>query len=939
MSNDTSYDLVFCHREKKYLQRVIEHLLEKKNRYEKRPKNIPLDEQLRKLGLPSRADFVSWGFDFGPIESGRFLTRRLGFIEGYGVTATAWANENSSNVHISGEDGELASLLRTFPELDISGSYSDEYSTGSIRGHEKIQEQSREEADAEEAEWGSDDYSEATKTLLNKTYHGPFSLKEARELIARGADLNASMNGTPFGGMLADPGWELYKAIPELLEKGMEMRSISHLHADLARILANKYADLDLAGLYHLDPSVAEILVTEAAKKGMPDGETLYLNLALGEIPDDLARVLVRFPGCLSLEIENLDIGLASILGAHPEKLALGLREMDVKTANILVKKAIEQKRKNLGLILRRLQELPLELAKALASFPGDLVLGINHEITVELASILATHLGRLEFSDFGSNSSQEIVELGEQAAEALGRHKGPLDLPLLRFLSVKEAVGLARNTYGLCLLDLGRWNKEADFYNKLVDAQGNSYCFKLDNQVLAALMQCPGEVMLGIDHLTPEQAEICASHAGVLWLPYLSRMEPEAAKLLAKKSGGLNLSGIKELPDEVCDIISSFKGSLALEGLEKVSLRGQRALKKLIDAPEPTAICAPHLFPPLANLSPMSQTPADALEEKNRLSALLKQQISAAQKGSVPVDAEIQPLEPSAAEIGTESRRTEAPQTEAVSREKLFDMERLREDLRKEIKAEVLREIRSEPKAGSSPIISSYSSSSAESPGTLRNFDTKNESSHRSRSSFRYSWLIFPMGLFLGWVLLKILPDLQLRSNPTSTTAISTTQAPPTPEPPKLGPTVATTPTAVIEPRPEEPSESKPTVHVVTQGDTYWSMVRRYYPESGDFNAEIERLREANPDLDERSLSIGTEVVIPPPQSAESSSSPQSPEERGAEDAERLTGETSEEAASDGLSQDGSNRRKSRLSKPMQMPAWAAPSANEQAYDDDKSF
>jgi len=273
------------------------------------------------------------------------------------------------------------------------------------------------------------------------------------------------------------------------------------------------------------------------------------------------------------------------------------------------------------------------------------------------------------------------------------------------------------------------------------------------------------------------------------------------------------------------------------------------------------------------------------------------------------------------------------------------LDYEKLRNDLRKEIKAEVLRELQIEPRTGSSENRSADKTPtrSGIAPTDVvvapKNPD-REFPPYRPRSVFRYSWLIFPVGLLIGWILLKLLPPTPY---PQAGSAAATTPGTPknqsvlVPETARMIPTPTPAPTSVVAPRPEETTPARPNLHVVSQGDTYWSLVRKYYPASTDFNYEIERLRKANPDLDERSLSIGTEVIIPPLEKSGERLAAESPEARGAEAAERLDQGETEEQEQDASNE--SNRRKSRLSKMMQMPAWSAPTANEQAYDDDKSF
>ncbi len=72
---------------------------------------------------------VSWGFEFDEInvdEDGEVS-----------VMVRAWANQNVSNVYISGKEGELADLLDKFPFLDISGHFEGEYGSGEIEGYDE----------------------------------------------------------------------------------------------------------------------------------------------------------------------------------------------------------------------------------------------------------------------------------------------------------------------------------------------------------------------------------------------------------------------------------------------------------------------------------------------------------------------------------------------------------------------------------------------------------------------------------------------------------------------------------------------------------------------------------------------------------------------------------------------------------------------------------
>ena len=60
----------------------------------------------------------TWRFDLDQIKK-----ESLG---GYSARISGWANENSFNYSITGEDGELGDLECKFPNIEIRGWYRDE---------------------------------------------------------------------------------------------------------------------------------------------------------------------------------------------------------------------------------------------------------------------------------------------------------------------------------------------------------------------------------------------------------------------------------------------------------------------------------------------------------------------------------------------------------------------------------------------------------------------------------------------------------------------------------------------------------------------------------------------------------------------------------------------------------------------------------------------
>lgn len=120
MSCDADFSIEARADKKAPLQKMLKYLKEKKERWDSwQASGKSSAELLKATGEKNFADVVSWGFQWGKIEKSD--------VGGYKVSGTAWANENSSNVHISGASGELASIAARFPEVEWEVEYSDEY--------------------------------------------------------------------------------------------------------------------------------------------------------------------------------------------------------------------------------------------------------------------------------------------------------------------------------------------------------------------------------------------------------------------------------------------------------------------------------------------------------------------------------------------------------------------------------------------------------------------------------------------------------------------------------------------------------------------------------------------------------------------------------------------------------------------------------------------
>jgi hypothetical protein len=129
MSNETDFVLQFKHPSREYLQKAQEYMEEKRKSWQAREKiGGSVKTLLEKIGVKRPNEVVSWGFGFGEIREDN---------EGFALHATARANQNIRNLHITGKDGELADVLSNFPQLKIHGVFKDKYGHGTVHQSEQ----------------------------------------------------------------------------------------------------------------------------------------------------------------------------------------------------------------------------------------------------------------------------------------------------------------------------------------------------------------------------------------------------------------------------------------------------------------------------------------------------------------------------------------------------------------------------------------------------------------------------------------------------------------------------------------------------------------------------------------------------------------------------------------------------------------------------------
>jgi len=121
MSNDASYDLRITHPRKDYLAKAKEYF---------------------STAFESHKD-DGFGFEIGPIRKVRLQTA-------YAMKMGIWGNE--FEMPISTDEGMLGDLLAKFPELDLQGTFMDDYGHGYMEGCWAITDEYYPESDEENEE-------------------------------------------------------------------------------------------------------------------------------------------------------------------------------------------------------------------------------------------------------------------------------------------------------------------------------------------------------------------------------------------------------------------------------------------------------------------------------------------------------------------------------------------------------------------------------------------------------------------------------------------------------------------------------------------------------------------------------------------------------------------------------------------------------------------
>jgi hypothetical protein len=160
--------------------------------------------------------------------------------------------------------------------------------------------------------------------------------------------------------------------------------------------------------------------------------------------------------------------------------------------------------------------------------------------------------------NDFLSNPEDVPLQFGceitEEAAKALSRYQGDLELDGLKELSTESAMGLV---------------KHGDLQDPDDGDEGQPSGFTLS--------------LNGLTELTEDVAEALSDYRSYLGLDGLDEISSVAAKALSKGEcmSGISLNGLRQISAEVAESLSKCDWTLQLDGLTEISEEVATALSK----------------------------------------------------------------------------------------------------------------------------------------------------------------------------------------------------------------------------------------------------------------------------------------------------------------------------------------------------------------------
>jgi serine/threonine protein kinase len=196
-------------------------------------------------------------------------------------------------------------------------------------------------------------------------------------------------------------------------------------------------------------------------------------------------------------------------------------------------------------------------------------------EITVALAERL---IGKEEAVTF-----TKVTSLEPEVAAVLSKHPGNLNLPAITHLAPEVARALVSKNENTWLGLNGLNEISPDLARELAAAK---CALRLDGvdtvtpEVAEILATHQGSLCLGLTSITPNVSEKLAMHEAWLNLNSLATMDVESAALLAKHKQWLSLDGLKSLTVEIAEALGHYDGDkLDLNGLETLELEVAKRL------------------------------------------------------------------------------------------------------------------------------------------------------------------------------------------------------------------------------------------------------------------------------------------------------------------------------------------------------------------------
>jgi hypothetical protein len=327
--------------------------------------------------------------------------------------------------------------------------------------------------------------------------------------------------------------------------------------------LQEKAGLVEYGYLRWIDVSEAESLICRLFNE---DRRGISLE-SIPEIEPAVLRVLAQLPRLRLNGLTTIPIEIAKILGRYSGELILdGLTELDSEIANEMCGN-VRPGRKMGGLSLDGLVNPSLALVSALIKRPSRYLslAGMTTLNDEKTASMLAKFSGELRISS--------VSEISSEAASVLAEYPGTLSLDGLTEICPEVARSLAKHK-GMTWLDSIESLDDASALElgQGVGQLGLNGLEEISTGVARGLSSLQGDLWLGnMLELDGESAQSLGSVKGCLALDGIIEISPDVAKGLGQHVGGIRLANLMSLSPEVSKYLGKTQGELWLDGLSEL--------------------------------------------------------------------------------------------------------------------------------------------------------------------------------------------------------------------------------------------------------------------------------------------------------------------------------------------------------------------------------